>query len=69
MTALALDVRELTGMEIDMVSGAGWFSDLISAVQHFAGQVMQMVVDAATWLAENGFYYEDKDGGFEVGFR
>lgn len=54
MTAFAMDVRELSFDEIEMVSGGGWFSDLVSAIAHYAGQAMQAmaeaVEDAAEWF-------------------
>ena len=69
MTALAMDVRELTFDEIDFVSGGNWFVSLFDAIAHFVGYVANQIVDGAVWLAENGFYYEEKDGGYEFGFR
>lgn len=47
------NMRELTFDEIDMVSGAGWFSDLGAAIAHYSGKAMQMLVDATEWFFEN----------------
>ncbi|OYX59168.1 MAG: hypothetical protein B7Y86_01780 [Brevundimonas subvibrioides] len=64
-----MDVRELSLDEIDMVSGGNWFANLFDAIAQIVGYVANQIMDAAAWLAENGFYYEEKDGGYEFGFR
>ncbi|OYX54470.1 MAG: hypothetical protein B7Y86_16275 [Brevundimonas subvibrioides] len=48
MTALAMDVRELTFDEIDFVSGGNWFSslgDAIAAAASWLGRVVEAGVD------------------------
>ncbi len=66
MTALAMEVRELSFAEIDMVSGGNWFSSIADAFANLAGAVMEMVVDAFEWLNEHFIVTVDPNGGVTV---
>jgi len=66
MTALDMDVRELSFAEIDMVSGGNWFSDIFEAFANLAGQAMALIADAAEWLNEHFIVTVDPNGGVTV---
>tara|TARA_R110000782_G_scaffold121920_1_gene213113 strand:+ start:315 stop:524 length:210 start_codon:yes stop_codon:yes gene_type:complete len=68
VTDITQGVRELTFDEVNMVSGGGWFGDLMEAVFHFATQMLTEVIDAGVWLIEHGLYYKQSGDGWEVGF-
>jgi hypothetical protein len=66
MTALAMDVRELSLAEIDMVSGGNWFSSIAEAFANLAGAALEMMVDALEWLHEHFIVTVDPNGGVTV---
>jgi hypothetical protein len=50
MIDLTTDIRELSFAEIDMVSGAGWFSDIMSAIRYVLGNVQEIAIDVMEWF-------------------